>query len=145
MNQPNLQPATFAWRGIHHIALATHDIEATVAFYRDIVGVQGSAIYPSRDGRGRHAILLTNPTEPKTLGLHFFERANMLLPAQPVTLATAAMNGNLLHFALYLDATDQEHLRNRLQSYSIAITEIPELASFVFADNNGLLIEVITS
>ena len=128
-----LPETPLAWSGIHHIALATQELDATVAFYRDILGVQVSDIYPSREGRGRHAIMLVDPTNPNSLGLHFFERPNLTTTGSP-----------LLHFALRLsDSVFADQLRKRLHNHAIDVREIPELHSFLFADTNGLLIEVI--
>lgn len=142
-NQTFAQASTFAWRGIHHLALATHDIDATVAFYRNVLGAQVSDVFPSQAGRGRHAVMLVNPADPNTLGLHFFERTNLSPPTRPATLEQAAMAGRLLHFALSLgNANDAQALRERLHAYTIEIVELPELQSFIFSDNNGLLIEV---
>jgi catechol 2,3-dioxygenase-like lactoylglutathione lyase family enzyme len=40
--------------GFHHIALATANLDATRSFYRDTLGIAVSAVFPSREGRGRH-------------------------------------------------------------------------------------------
>ena len=142
---PSALPARpLTWRGIHHLALATHDIEATINFYHHILGLTVTDIFPARAGRGRHAMVLVNPSDSDTLGLHFFERTNLAPPTQPATLASAAITGSLLlHIALRLaDQKDAQQLRDRLYAHAIAITEIVELRSFVFSDNNALLIEV---
>lgn len=134
-NFPPLPETSLAWGGIHHIALATQDINATVAFYRDILGIQVSDVYPSQEGRGCHTIMLVDPTNPNSLGLHFFERPSL-----------TATGNSLLHFALRLSSFDAaEQLRKRLHDHAIEVREIPELHSFLFADNNGLLIEVIVA
>jgi catechol 2,3-dioxygenase-like lactoylglutathione lyase family enzyme len=131
------------WGGIHHIALATHDIEETLRFYHQVLGMQVSDMYPSRAGRGRHGIVLVKPTDSETLGLHFFERAGLTPPTQPATLESSSSNAGLLHIALRLPNTaTADILRARLATHQVSITEIVELGSFVFSDNNALLLEV---
>jgi catechol 2,3-dioxygenase-like lactoylglutathione lyase family enzyme len=120
------------WRGIHHIALATPDLDATLRFYGDVLGMSVSEIYPSRAGRGRHSLVFAKLNDSDTWGLHFFERSGIGSDSTP-----------LLHIAFRLaDESAANALRQRLQGYPIAITEIVELGSFLFADNNGLMLEV---
>ena len=127
-----MTPETLPWRGIHHIALTTSDLESTLRFYGDILGMSVSEIYPSREGRGRHSLVFAKLNDPETWGLHFFERSGSEAGSTP-----------LLHIAFRLaDASAADNLRARLQHNQIAITEIPELGSFLFSDNNGLLLEV---
>jgi len=132
------------WGGIHHIALATHDLAETLHFYHQVLGMEVSDMYPSRAGRGRHAIVLVKPSDSETLGLHFFERIELLRPTQPATLESSSSGvGSLLHIALRLpNAAAAAALRERLMVQQVQITEIVELGSFVFSDNNALLLEV---
>jgi catechol 2,3-dioxygenase-like lactoylglutathione lyase family enzyme len=120
------------WRGIHHIALATPDLEATLRFYGEVLGMGVSEIFPSRGGRGRHSLVFAKLNDSDTWGLHFFERLQDAPSASP-----------LLHIAFRLaDEAASHALRERLQQHEIAITEIVELGSFLFSDNNGLLLEM---
>jgi catechol 2,3-dioxygenase-like lactoylglutathione lyase family enzyme len=131
------------WGGIHHIALATHDLEETLRFYRQVLGMEVSDMYPSREGRGRHGIVLVKPGDREILGLHFFERADLVPPGQPATLESSSSSAGLLHIALRLpNAASADALRERLALHQVRITEIVELGSFVFSDNNALLLEV---
>jgi catechol 2,3-dioxygenase-like lactoylglutathione lyase family enzyme len=132
------------WGGIHHIALATHDIEETLRFYQQVLGMEVSDVYPSRAGRGRHGIVLVKPGDNETLGLHFFERTSLVPPTQPATLESSSGSaGLLLHIALRLaHAAAADALRQRLATHQVPITEIAELGSFVFSDNNAILLEV---
>jgi catechol 2,3-dioxygenase-like lactoylglutathione lyase family enzyme len=132
------------WGGIHHIALATHDLEETLRFYHQVLGMDVSDMYPSREGRGRHGIVVVKPGDSETLGLHFFERTELGPPTQPATLESSSSSaGLLLHIALRLpNAAAADALRERLMIHQVRITEIVELGSFVFSDNNALLLEV---
>jgi catechol 2,3-dioxygenase-like lactoylglutathione lyase family enzyme len=130
-NPMSATEAALAWRGIHHIALATPDLDATIRFYDGVLGMQVSEVFPSREGRGRHCLVFVKPGDDDTWGLHFFER-----PTEPSA-------GPFLHIAFRLpDGRSAEALRGRLRAHDIAITEIPELGSFVFWDIHGMMLEV---
>ncbi|WP_188995545.1 VOC family protein [Paenibacillus nasutitermitis] len=62
------------WNGIHHIALNTADLDATIRFYRDVLGMHTSVIGPSQEGRGRHCLIFFKPKDGNECGFHFFER-----------------------------------------------------------------------
>lgn len=127
------------WRGIHHIALRTADLEATIQFYKEGLGMPVSDIAPSEEGRGRHCIVMVKPGDSETWGLHFFER-----PGQVQADAGAARQETLLHIAFRLpDEASAQLLREHLQRHKVEITEIPELNSFVFWDNNGIMLEAL--
>src|SRR5581483_10013526 len=51
------------WSGIHHIALLTTDLDATIRFYRDVLGMPTSEIFPSKEGRGRHCLIFVKPND----------------------------------------------------------------------------------
>jgi catechol 2,3-dioxygenase-like lactoylglutathione lyase family enzyme len=142
--QSQTSQTTLPWMGIHHLALVTHDLDETIHFYHHILGMEVSDIIPSHQGRGRHCIILVKPGDDNVLGLHFFERTTVKAPAQPATLADSASEGNrFLHLALRLpDGTNANLLRDCLRTHGVEITEIPELCSFVFSDNNAILLEV---
>lgn len=127
------------WRGIHHIALVTADLDATVRFYRDVLGMVVGNIAGSEAGRGRHCIIFARPDDPDTWGFHFFER-----PTTETTLGLAdhAPASLVPHVALRLsDEPAANLLRERLKNAGVTVTEIPELGSFVFFDNNRLCLE----
>lgn len=128
------------WQGIHHIALLTADLDATIRFYRDVLGMQAGDIALSQEGRGRHCIILVKPNDDNVLGFHFFER-----PIIKTTLGPSDTHPQSLapHVALRLpDATAAYALRARLSNAGVPVTDIPELGTFVFFDNNDLCLEV---
>ncbi len=64
---------TVPWRGFHHVALVTQDLDATVHFYGDLLGMDVGDVM-GRDARGsrsRHCFI--RPGRGETWGLHFFE------------------------------------------------------------------------
>jgi catechol 2,3-dioxygenase-like lactoylglutathione lyase family enzyme len=128
------------WSGIHHIALLTMDLDATIRFYRDVLGMPTSEIAPSQEGRGRHCLIFVKPNDDNVWGFHFFER-----PLEETTLGASGTHPQRFvpHVALRLpDGIATHALRERLSNAHVSITEIPELGSFVFFDNNQLCIEV---
>lgn len=128
------------WRGIHHIAMVTADLDSTIHFYQDVLGMAVGPVAPTEAGRGRHCIIFAKPDDPDTWGFHFFER-----PTAETTLGASDSHPASLvpHIALRLsDEAAAEALRQRLKDVSIAITELSELGSFVFFDNNRLCLEV---
>jgi catechol 2,3-dioxygenase-like lactoylglutathione lyase family enzyme len=128
---------------MHHIALATPHLETTLNFYRDVLGMTVSDIFPSE--RGRHAIIFAKLNDDDTWGLHVFERGSAPSLAAPTGQSQPANFGTtpLLHIAFrLLDADTADTLRARLRQHEIEITEIPELGSFVFYDPHGLMLEV---
>ena len=128
------------WSGFHHIALATADLDATIHFYKEVLGMHVSAIAPSEEGRGRQCIISVKPNDENVLGFHFFER-----PRAKTTLGVSDTHPQSFapHIALRLpDETAAHALRERLSNAHVSITEIPELGSFVLFDNNQLCLEV---
>lgn len=139
-NQIAATKAELQWNGIHHIALSTADIDTTASFYKDVLGMPVSDIFPSREGRGRHCLAFVKPNDSDTWGFHFFERAST--PVRRMDLSEGDRGSFLLHIALrLLDSAAAEALRERLRTASVEIREIPELGSFLFSDNNGILLE----
>jgi catechol 2,3-dioxygenase-like lactoylglutathione lyase family enzyme len=61
------------WQGINHVTLATPDLDATVAFYRDVLGLRVVFEAPANPMHGRHAMLSPGGSGQ---GLHFFEVAD---------------------------------------------------------------------
>ena len=132
------------WQGFHHIALVTPDLEATIHFYQDVLGMQVGQIHPARDGNGRHCFI--KPGASKTWGLHFFEQPDAQLFPYPETLARFTfIPGALQHIAFALpDEAAALTLRERLQAHGVPLTGINELGlvrNTLFLDNNGMPLE----
>lgn len=60
------------WRGFHHVALVARDLDATISFYRDVLGMEVVFIAPAGELHGRHGAVRPGGESDRT-GLHFFE------------------------------------------------------------------------
>jgi catechol 2,3-dioxygenase-like lactoylglutathione lyase family enzyme len=131
---------TISYHGFHHIALATGNLEETLAFYQNVLGMQASKIHPSKEGRGRQALVFLKEGDNDIWGFHFFER---LEAGRKMSNTLAAPPSEfLLHIALRLSTeAAAQAVRERLQATNVSITDIPALGTFVFPDNNGIMLE----
>ena len=140
------------WQDINHISLATPDLDATVAFYRDVLGLRVVFEAPANPMHGRHAML--SPGGPG-LGLHFFEVADAQIFGFPegVPQTLQFLPGALQHIALTVsDEAAALALRDRLQAHGIPTTPVltpgrnaPNVRTFLFPDPSGLLLKATWS
>lgn len=143
--------STVPWRGVHHIALVTPDLDATIAFYRDVLGMHAGEV--AARGGGRHCFI--TPGDGDGWGLHFFEHpeAELLTSpeaaaaffADPETMRFGFLPGALQHIALALpDEAAALALRDRLAAAIVPVSPLygfGAIRNFMLADNNGLFIE----
>lgn len=129
------------WTGIHHIALVTRDLNATVAFYGEILGMEIGEILQ----RGvKHCFIKPGGD---TWGMHFFEHPDAAIFTAPDLLTDRFifLDGALQHIAFSLpDEQSAQMLRERLEAHKISMTPINTLGkirNFLFFDNNGILLE----
>jgi catechol 2,3-dioxygenase-like lactoylglutathione lyase family enzyme len=132
------------WRGFHHIALVTPDLDATIAFYTEVLGMQLVKLFPATDGNGRHCFIKPGTTE--AWGLHMFERADAQIFQYPEGMQRFEfISGALQHIAFALPDLAAAHaLRERLAAHGIATTAISDLGpvqNMLFRDNSGILLE----
>jgi catechol 2,3-dioxygenase-like lactoylglutathione lyase family enzyme len=101
---------TSSFEGIHHLALYTRDLDRTLEFYRDVLGLITSVIEDSP--RGRHASVHLEPLERGRPGLHIWENP-ALDPVDPDVNRSAFNSGPgvMAHLALYLPDTEEEQAR----------------------------------
>ena len=127
------------WQGAHHIALTTPDLDATVRYYHDLLGMPllgGSGANPFH---GRHYAFDAG-------GFHvgFFEQPTHDAPAAAAgwSRAFGFVPGAFQHLTLELA---DEALRARLVAAGVEVTDWLNqgaMRQFLFADNNGILWEV---
>ncbi len=128
------------WAGLHHLALATRDLDATIRFYCGLLEMRALFARRTPDGT-RHLFI--------DLGggatLHFWEFATAEIYTQPPLLGVF-VPGALQHLALRLpDEAALRALQIRLRAADVAVTDIFEQAGLVrlcfFEDNNGIALE----
>ena len=133
------------WRELHHLALATRDLEATIRFYTDVLGMHAADIAPANSLHGRTCTIKPSPNA--TSELHFFEQAD----AQPIQLHPEMLQRLMFptvgvhHIAFALpDAAAGLRLQERLQAAGIPTTPVMDQGdryNLLFHDNNDLLLE----
>lgn len=142
------------WLGFHHVAVVTSDLDATIHFYENVLGMQKGMVYPATLQRGRHCFV--KPGDTKSWGIHFFEYADAQLFQSADALKRLAEDrestelfrfipGALQHIAFALPSEqDGMALRNKLHNHGIVMTDIYDQGSirnFIFIDNNGVQLE----
>lgn len=145
---------SFGWLGFHHVALVTSDLDHTINFYENILGMQVTSIYPATQHRGRHCFVKPGCTD--SWGIHFFEYPEARIFQSADSLKRLAKNpesadlyrflpGAFQHLAFALPSENEGMaLRDKLSSYGILMTDIYEqsnLRNFIFIDNNGIQLE----
>ncbi len=134
--------ATPPWGGIHHIALVTPDLDATLSFYQDVLGMRVLFTAPAGDMHGRHAGIHVGG---QYIGLHFFEMPTAQIFAPPDLSTMHWLPGALHHISIALpDEAAGLAFQERLQTHGIPMTPVMDqgdLWNIVFLDNNGMMVE----
>ena len=139
------EPSTPAprWRGAHHVALTTADLDATMRFYHGLLGlplVGGKGAIPVH---GRHYAF-----DAGGFLIGFFEQPRHAAPPAPAgwSRAFGFLPGAFQHLALAVaDEAGLEALRDRLVAAGVEVTDwLHEgpMRQFLFTDNNGIVWEV---
>ena len=127
-------------KGIHHISIVVRDMERTIRFYSDVLGlklVKQTVNYD--DPASKHFYFGDDEATPGTL-LTFFEVPH----AGPGRIGA----GSTHHFAMAAE-NEEELLRwqERLRENGIAVTEIRDrtyFRSIYFQDPDGHIVEIAT-
>jgi catechol 2,3-dioxygenase-like lactoylglutathione lyase family enzyme len=136
----NLHTTPSLWRCLHHVALLTHDLDATVCFYTNLLGMVATPIGVLHHTR----YCFVNAGDTDVWGIYFLESPTAQLPnSHPVTTINCT---SAPHIALGIeDETAAIFLRTRLLVNQVVVTAIHEMGSirnFLFPDNNGHWLEV---
>lgn len=133
--------------GFHHVGLATHNMEATLNFYENILGFKTrvcEVIEPHTGGSIRHAFLDAGDGEMIAF-MEFNE-----VPSVETNFDTGINRGlglgaGVMHFAFKADdAADLEIKKNLLLSHGVATRGVIDhgwCQSIYFTDPNGLQLE----
>ena len=137
-----------AWQGINHVSLITGNLDATVAFYRDVLEMRVVFEAPANPHHGRHAMISPGGSG---MGLHFFEVAGAQIFRLPdgVPSKPEFLPGALQHIAITLAAEETAlALRERLSAHGVPMTPVlepgrfaPMVRMFLFPDPSGLLLK----
>ena len=131
------------WRGAHHIALTTRDMDATVRFYHQLLGMPLVGSVGANPIHGRHYMF-----DAGDFLIGFFEHPDHAMSAVPAdwSRAFAFLPGAFQHLALKAEnEAGLEALRAQLVSADVEVTEwLHEgpMRQFLCADNNGIVWEV---
>jgi catechol 2,3-dioxygenase-like lactoylglutathione lyase family enzyme len=144
----DVSPFAPAWRGFHHVALVTRDLDSTISFYRDMLGMEVVFIAPAGELHGRHGAVRPGG-DPDRPGLHFFEYHQApLFGPHDRTLQAAVFDPGatfLSHISLALpDEAAGLELLERLTRHGVPTTPIMDQGPFRnmgFIDNNGMSLE----
>lgn len=142
------------WTGIHHVALVTPDLDATIDYYVNILEMEVSDVYPAAGRRGRHCFI--RPGETLSWGLHFFEYSDAVIARSDHAIEALSTDrhsavlyqfvpGALQHIAFQLRSEEEAmKLRERLGRNKVPMTDIYDqgvICNFVFVDNSGIQLE----
>jgi catechol 2,3-dioxygenase-like lactoylglutathione lyase family enzyme len=132
LRPPGERPASSA-RGVHHLALLSSDVEATIRFYQDLLEFPLTELFENRDYQGSthfffdigHGNLLA-----------FFDFPGLDLGPYAEVL------GGLHHLAISVTPDRWEHLREKLADAGVAAAEMSG-SSIYFAGPDGERLELI--
>lgn len=153
--QKKKTPKISSWKGIHHVALVTQNLDETIDFYKNVLGMQVGTVYPAFKQRGRHCFI--RPGNVETWGIHFFEFPDAQIFRSDEELKHLSKNpaaaelynflpGALQHIAFAIQSEEEGlALRAKLMSEGTIMTDIYDqgkIRNFIFTDNNGIQLEV---
>ena len=124
-------------RGLHHVTAICRDIDATIAFYRDVLGLAIALDGPSEDDpRARHVRFAVGEGSFVSF-LHY--------PAMPEGVVGI---GSTHHFALRVDsAAELEAWRDYLRARGAGATDVHDRGPFrsiYTRDPDGHIVEIAT-
>jgi catechol 2,3-dioxygenase-like lactoylglutathione lyase family enzyme len=127
---------------LHHVALVTNDMEATVAFYRDVLGSEIAMAHRQGEHDVRHYFITV---APNTVFAFFeFPEAEMpeyLPPTKPKS------GRHLDHISFFLNSMEElDAWKSKLEDHGIDYSsmEVPGMVSAIFfPDPNEIVIELM--
>ena len=133
MKARDVRPATSA-RGVHHVALLSSDVEATVRFYQDLLEFPLTDMFENRDYQGSTHFFFDIGNGN---GLAFFDLPGLDLGPYREVL------GGLHHLAISVEPGRWAHLKGKLDAAGIAYAHI-DGSSIYFPDPDGVRLELIS-
>jgi catechol 2,3-dioxygenase-like lactoylglutathione lyase family enzyme len=135
-----VEPDTVQWRGVHHLALVTTDMDATVRFYHGVLDARVVATLATP--AFKHYFFEFAPG----CTVAFFEYVGHPIDSfsKPAGMPFPQA-AQFDHLALHLADEDALlRLRDRLKSHGCEVTDVVDhgfLRSIYFNDNNGIALE----
>lgn len=152
----------FQIQKIHHIALVCKDIDRTIDFYTNTLGLALTRIHTLSDGGKHYSFEMNNGVE---VSFFWFPNAPEAAPGiasvrldawQTGDISTA--HGSMHHLAFTVPLEELEAYREQLVSKGVFVTPVlnqkadrfgqqsessnpPSVSSFYFFDPNGILLE----
>lgn len=142
MAETTAQDTTVRYSGVNHLALVTNDMDKTVRFYRDVLGMDLIATTGSDpDGYPyRHYFFSLGPGST----IAFFEWPEVELPPRKDS-GVPASGRQFDHVAIAVESDeDLERLRQRVESHGYAISELIDhglVRSYYLEDPHGISLE----
>lgn len=128
------------WRGIHHLALTTNDMDATVRFYHGVLGMRIVATIAT--DTFRHYFFEIGPGS--TVAFFEYSGTDVGTIEKPAGIAPTFPT-QFDHVSFHLaDEEALEELRDRLTEYAVEVTEVVDhhvMKSVYFSDPNGISLE----
>jgi catechol 2,3-dioxygenase-like lactoylglutathione lyase family enzyme len=134
------EPRRMQLRGLHHVTAIAGDLERTIAFYRDLLGLAIVHDGPSDDDpESRHVWFGVAGGAPGSLVTF------MQYPELPEGVVG---RGSTHHFALVVEsAEEQEAWRDYLREHGVECTEVLDRGAFrsiYVRDPDGHVVEIAT-
>jgi glyoxylase I family protein len=127
-------------RGLHHLTGISSDLERTIAFYRDLLGLAIVHDGPSDDDPGTRHVWFGTPGGEAGALVSF-----MLYPELPKGVVGI---GSTHHFALIVEsAEEQEAWRDYLREHGVECTDVYDRGAFrsiYVRDPDGHIVEIAT-
>ena len=127
------RPASSA-RGVHHVALLSHDVERTVEFYQGLLEFPLTEMFENRDyGGSTHFFFDIGNGN----ALAFFDLPGLDLGAYAEVL------GGLHHLAISVEPERWQHLKDKLDAAGVEYAHV-DGSSIYFTDPDGARLELIS-
>ena len=120
-------------RGVHHVALLSHDVERTIRFYQDVLGFPLTELFENRDYNGSTHFFFDIGNGN---ALAFFDFPGLDLGPYAEVL------GGLHHLAISVPPERWREQRQRLDEAGVEVQTID--SSLYFRDPDGARIELIS-
>jgi len=120
-------------RGLHHVALLSSDVEATVRFYQDVLEFPLTEIFENRDYRGSNHFFFDIGNGNL---LAFFDFPGLDLGPYAEVL------GGLHHIAISVEPQRWQHLKGKLDAANVPY-QMESGTSIYFRDPDGARLELI--